>query len=599
MQDDVRADDDHTQTSGLMPALPTELLARIITFLEPSVDHHASTWPHPSGADLEYTPTLPSSTNRDLLSAASSCKLLNRLAEQALYRSPLIRTLKSLNLFANTIAADAKKTSPSTINRAAWIRSVYLPPGDGLLQPGDTLADQTRYIDSLRTILDHATRLDFVALEHRQAGAALSQFLHPSTACRPRRLTLSNLSFSAPPILATQSLAPLSRLTHLHLIKIVPPPAMISFLVGAPITADEHGNVAESLKLGLSPRATLECLRLSLLPPDALVEFGAYIAWRKAWKAYEQLPSHQQAREAAPMAPRGPARRFAAQEALYDLAVHSHLLPRLRLFLLELSPLGELDRLEDSLGPRTLPTRSAFVAGRSKGHSRARAQESDTLDFNNAIQTSRAAAECATKGCLLNPPKSNLLDLLTLVHRNHTSGITIENDDDVVGAMIAEDLRTSERDMYWRQVEDGKVALQELWRASCDSTIDSTTNTSQGNGHVQIRVVAARPNGHDRYEGFLDFYCQAQHDATDATHEGSSFAGIRDEEGESQAGADRVGCWADPDVFSLVKSAPHLSFLQVTCDDKTGWYWTGELPRETNHPRTLVLPSHISRSRVL
>jgi len=170
MQDDVRADTDLLKTSSLMPALPTELLARIITFLEPSVDHNASTWPHPSGADLEHTPTLPTSTNRDLLSAASSCKLLNRLAEQALYRSPLIRTLKSLNLLADTIAADAKKTSPPTINRAAWIRSIYLPPGDGLLQPGDTLADQTRYIDSLRTILDHATRLDFVALEHRQGA---------------------------------------------------------------------------------------------------------------------------------------------------------------------------------------------------------------------------------------------------------------------------------------------------------------------------------------------------------------------------------------------------------------------------------------------
>lgn len=233
--------------SDRTPALPAELLSRIVTCLVPAVDHNASTVPHPTGADLDYTPALPTSPNSDLLAAASSCKLLHDIASQALYRTPLLRTLKSLNLLAETIAADVKKQSNSASidgeggrSRAARIRSIHLPPSDGLLQPGDTLADQTCYVDSLRMLFDHAVRIDFLSLDHRQSGAALLEFLRRSTTCRPRRITISNLSFSAPPFSTTQSLAPLSKVTHLHLIKIVPPPALISFLVGEQINADEQ-----------------------------------------------------------------------------------------------------------------------------------------------------------------------------------------------------------------------------------------------------------------------------------------------------------------------------------------------------------------------
>ena len=300
MEDDRSPADGTVAAEGSTPALPAELLSRIIDGLTPPVDRNASTLPHPTGIDLEWTPAAPSSSNSDLLSAAASCTLLHNIARQALYRTTLLRTLKSLNLLASTVAAEQKKRTNTDVNEAglaAYIRSIHLPPGDGLLQPGDTLADQTCYVESLRTIFDHASRLDFVSLEHRQAGAALLEFLHPSTACRPRRMTLSNLSFSAPPFSTTRSLAPLSKLTHLHLIKIVPPPALISFLVGEQINADEQGNVPRSIKDGLSPRETLECLRLSLLPPDALVDFGAYIAWRRAWKEYEQLSAQQQMQE--------------------------------------------------------------------------------------------------------------------------------------------------------------------------------------------------------------------------------------------------------------------------------------------------------------
>ncbi len=45
--------------------------------------------------------------------------------------------------------------------------------------------------------------------------------------------------------------------------------------------------------------------------------------------------------------------------------------------------------------------------------------------------------------------------------------------------------------------------------------------------------------------------------------------------------------------FSLVTAAPHLSFKSVGGTEQ-GWFWTGELPRETNVPSTRVLPSRIA-----
>ncbi|CBQ70938.1 conserved hypothetical protein [Sporisorium reilianum SRZ2] len=606
------------------PALPAELLSRIVACLVPAVDPNASTLPHPSGADLDYAPALPSSPNSDLLAAASSCKLLQDIAGRALYRTPLLRTLKALNLLAETIAADVKKQNPSISSdddgessRAARIRSIHLPPGDGLLQPGDTLAEQTCYVDSLRMLFDHATRLDFVSLDHRQAGAALLEFLRPSTACRPRRITLSNLSFSAPPFSTTQSLAPLSKVTHLHLIKIVPPPALISFLVGEQINADEQGNVPDSIKAGLSPRETLECLRLSLLPPDALVEFDAYIAWRQAWKVYEKLSAQQQAQEPAPRAPRGPARRFAVQEALYDLATHSSRLPRLRLLLLELSPLGALPSPveEEREGDRfTASARSSrqplsndagtSANGRRPHPSDVRATRPVADIFLNALKTSRRAADRLSQSAA-HPLVPNGRRIPTGggdeahdtggLNFNVENGGNTDQSDDAAIPVTAEELRIDERDKYWRFVERGKAALAKLWSSSAAAPT--------GSGPPEIRVVAAKPNGHDRREGFQDFHCQAQLEPIaaavkndGAVHASSSHtsAAAHPTQNEGDGAAEEVGCWADPDVFSLVRSAPFLSFKSIGGSDG-GWYWTGELPRETVHPSLHVIPSQIAQ----
>ncbi|SYW86309.1 uncharacterized protein UBRO2_06029 [Ustilago bromivora] len=584
---------------NMTPALPAEVFARIIDWLVTPIDPNDSTLPHASGADLDYAPALPSSTSSDLLSAASSCTLLHQIASRALYRRPLLGTLKSLNSLASTIFADVKKLySPDhgqDSARATWIRSLHLPPGDGLLQPGDTLADQADYVESLRTLFNHASRLDFVSLEHRKAGAALLQFLYPATTSRPRRLTLSNLSFSAPPFSTTQPLAPLSKLTHLHLIKIVPPPALISFLIGKTINADEQSNVPKSIEAGLSPCQTLECLRLSLLPPDALAGFGAYIGWRKAWKEYEQLPVQQQAHSPAPRAPRGPARRFAVQEALYDLATHSSRLPRLRLLLLELSPLDPLpspmveEREND-------PSATFFRVGRNasawsmldaretgrRGKASVadvRAKRSNLHDFKDAMQISPVAANhpnMAAASPFGLPEEEDRIDPVD----------SLDEESSQVPAVTPEELRTAERDKYWRLVEEGKRALIKLWRSS------------QTEPDVpDIRVVTARRGGHDRREAFLDFYCQAQQEpctaTATATASRSNGHSCSAEAKRLYGQADEVGCWADPDVFSLVTTAPYLSFKSLGEADR-GWYWTGELPRQTSDPLKAVLPSQVT-----
>lgn len=575
MDHDVGVCSEKASSIARIPALPAEILARIIGFLETPVDPNASTLPHPAGSyDIDSAPPLPQSTNTDVLSAALSSRLLHRLSERALYRCPLIRTLKSFNLLAATIVGDAKQSSSQisapaddAISRVAWIRSIHLPPGDGLLQPGDTLADQTSYVDSLRTFFDNASRIDFLCLEHRQAGAALLQFLHPSTACRPRRLTLSNLSFSAPPFSTVRSLEPLQNLSHLHLIKIVPPPALISFLIGEPINTEDQGRVvSESIEASLSPRGTLECLRLSLLPPDTLIEFEAYIAWRKAWKEYEQLTSQEQAHLEAPRAPRGPARRFAVQEALYDLATHSSSLPRLRLLLLELSPLGQLP------SPNPLCANARLED---------RAQLSDKVHFDLAKNPSRAAA------------LRESLEATGVTATHFVSGFLSSTGSGDFEEMLergaSDDLRVSERDKYWRQVEAGKIALINLW---------SEQELTDGARRADIRVVAAKPNGHDRNEGFLDFYCQAQHESgssLDAREIGSTTRTI-----EGCEGASEVGSWADPDVFSLIETGPWLAFRKLgglssenQGKDVPSWYWTGDLPRERTQPRPLFLPSRV------
>ncbi len=174
------------ESSRTIPALPAEVLARIVASLVPEVDRNASTLPHRNGINLDSTPALPSSANSDLLSVALTCRLLHQIASQILYRTPLLRTLKSLNLLTAAIASESKQhantlssSKDGESSRAAQLRSIQLPPGDGLLQPGDTLAEQTCYVDSLRILFDHASRIDYISLEHRPAGAALLEFLSP------------------------------------------------------------------------------------------------------------------------------------------------------------------------------------------------------------------------------------------------------------------------------------------------------------------------------------------------------------------------------------------------------------------------------------
>lgn len=262
-----------------------------------------------------------------------------------------------------------------------------------------------------------------------------------------------------------------------------------------------------SIRAGLSPRETLGCLRLSLLPPDALVEFEAYIAWRQAWKVYEKLPAQRQAQEPAPRAPRGPARRFAVQEALYDLATHSSRLPRLRLLLLELSPLGSLpspveeeresNRFVASARTSRRPSFSNIgsAVNGCRGHlSDVRATRTDADVFHNALKATRRAAGRLLESASRAPGPTGRDDDEHFAHDtgglnfNDGNGGDMDQSDDAAIPVAAEELRIGDRDRYWRCIERGKDALVKLW---------SSASAPTGSAPPEIRVVAAKPNGHD------------------------------------------------------------------------------------------------------
>ncbi|PWZ01681.1 hypothetical protein BCV70DRAFT_158258 [Testicularia cyperi] len=521
-------------------SLPPEILARIVAFLLPVIDPYDSTYPHPRVHDLDYVPPLQLAALDSLRSVSPVSTWFYQLSTEALWRTPLLRNLKALNRLSLAIRNDVK-ARPHSTTRASLIRALHLPPGDGLLQTGDTLAEQNAYGESLRTVFDHASRIDCLAIEHRQAGSALLEFLSPRTTSRPTNVTLSNLSFSAPPF-SSLDLAPLSAVQRLHLIKVVPPPALISFLCGVQINHVEQGKVPLAIQNGLSPHRGLTHLRLSLLPPDTLLHFQAYIDWRRAWAVFETLSPQQQANNPAPRAPLGPARRFAVQEALYDLAVHSRHLVSLRLLILEMSALAPLLSPEES------------------------AQEDEY------------SATSLTSSRIAMPNGENLAQIDPRADPNDTIPPYLGD-----GSDVNEDTRTRPRQEYWSSVQDGKRALLELWTEN--QTQGATQATADGEtapATTEIRLVAARPGGHDRTEGYLDYLCQSQAFVpASALDRNSSRREMYSIVSESTV---EMGCWADEDVFHLAQTRPYLTYRRSRYPRTAPGggirvWWTGELPR--------------------
>ncbi|TKY87703.1 hypothetical protein EX895_003284 [Sporisorium graminicola] len=277
--------------------------------------------------------------------------------------------------------------------------------------------------------------------------------------------------------------------------------------------------------------------------------------------------------------------------------------------MLELSPLGPLpspieeERENDRFTTSTRLSRQSSTSnpgtaanGRKvQRPSDIRATRADADDFQNALDTSRRAAQrssdSATYALRLNERPISAGGGYDDRHALIPGRLNFDSEDggdqseEVAVPVTAEELRVDERDKYWRCIERGKAALLKL----CSVASAAAT----GSAPPEIRVVAAKPNGHDRREGFQDFYCQAQHEPFAAFRDGGALQ--IPHLTSTAADATQIGCWADADVFLLVRSAPFLSFKTVGGSDG-GWYWTGELPRETFHPPLLAIPSQIAQS---
>ena len=460
--------------------LPPEVLVHIFDHILPTIHPSSSTYPNPRLNTLDNSFTLPSSTVFDLCSASLVCRVWHDLATEALWRAPVLKNLRSIRRFSEAISRDASASESGQSEKAKMIRALSLPPSDGLLDAQDLLADLEAYQGALRIIFTQAVRIDCISLGHRPSGAAFAHFFNPATKALPRNVTLNNLSFSAPPFLNV-SLAPLQRVTHLHLIKVVPPSALLSFLCGRSI---DDARVPPAI----SPAKTLTHLRLSLLPSDSLLLFQHFVDWRARSDEYEALPPQVRAHAPVPRAPDAPARRFSVQEALFRLATTSDALENLQVLILEHVALEPLE------SPETVVTGPDFYMANENV-----INAEGTVDIHGALSTT-----------------------------NYPIDAPVAFSEDARAAEIA---RTEQRDQYWAHVAAGKRALCALWRRAVD-----------------IRIVASRPGGHDKYESTIDFLCQS-----------GCF------------GSPDGGSWDDPDVFDLAETRPDLA-------TKDGW-WTGELPR--------------------
>lgn len=236
-------------------------------------------------------------------------------------------------------------------------------------------------------------------------------------------------------------LRPLSRLTHLNLINLIPRNALISLLTGS----SPHSDPTQT-----SPPLTH--LRLSQLHHETLHDFGAYISWRRSSEKWDRLSTSERTRDPPPR-PSVPARRFEAQETLYALATASDKMRNFKRLTLELNALPPLPEPEHVplLGQPSPQPPAAF------------GQIGDDVGFDNGSAASPL--------------------------------LVIEE---------AERTRTAVRDAYWIDVRDGKEALAGLFHTT-RSGGSNNTNSDAHFTPIDIHIVAPRPGGWNRSECQKEF----------------------------------------------------------------------------------------------
>lgn len=537
-------------------SLPPEVWQNIVRFLLPSPRPEHQVFPHPDCRLLEDTSTFKTTHHEDLLNLALACKRLTAVALRALYSAPFLRTGTVLNHFVETICRnDQGMVLPKTCEAAASIRALHI---DSTTTDCELRHPKKRFcLCDLHILFSYADRvryLSFDFIDNEDCGLGYSfwdsenhpifHFLSRETTCRPERQRWRFIGERASISLSNAtSLAPLSLLTHLELVNIELQPDLIAFLTGDLTLARNFPKIQDAISEGLSPKSKLECLRFDCLPDGALHHFGYYITRRMAYDARDPMYSERTRDEAELGHPRNTEDAASVQEFLYNLAINASNLPSMRLLILDVSPTYAIrpshpqERLEKLVEQGILQEVSRDYA----------VMELSSL-FDASFQTS-------------GKRRSSLA---------HGLDVTLkEMDTDWRN-------RLADRDEYWRLVDEGKRSLMALF---------NTSRSKKGLGEVEIRTVVSRdvvrrwqePSSQEMHTR-RNFYYQAENVAPASR---SADQGFSSQSVSNKSSTNDVGAWNDPDVFSLVRSMPWLSYEQFS---KVGCLcWTGELPRDS-HP---------------
>ena len=298
--------------------LPSEIWQRIFDHLIPRLHPAASTFPNLLTSSPLLAEVAQRTRNRSLLALASSCKRMELLVRQVINEVLLLSTDHAVSSFMSSINSfDPDILDQPEQHRCRMIRAIHLPYCP--------LGAEKLFV--------HGTQIDFVSLEIGEECYYLHDLLDHFSNAHPRRLTILHEDVTELD-LEGRSLDKLSKLTHLHLIRTLPSPALISFLVGFPIDANYSYALQDAIQDSISPCNSLECMRLSGMGAAALCHFDDYVAWRQDLKAYHQLPLGLRVERDAPLPPD---RRSDAHKALFDLATNAAKMPKLRLLILESS----------------------------------------------------------------------------------------------------------------------------------------------------------------------------------------------------------------------------------------------------------------------
>ncbi|SPO32127.1 uncharacterized protein UTRI_02684 [Ustilago trichophora] len=547
-----------TGTSGHQVArcltLPVDIWICILDHLVPRSHPNATTFPNLAQMNATCTDEVPTWNVQDLLSLALTCKTLEPLIRQRIYRVPIL---------ANVDAARAFVNAGSNVS---LVRAIHIPH-----------CPQLR-LDKFFAL---GSGIDHLSLEIGSGSAYLSDFLGSASQTFPSRLTILQKDGAEPNLSGTLSLQQLSRVSHLHLINATP--QLVSLLVGVPIRVhrpDDPHNIREVIEGNLTPRTSLECLRLSSVSPIAMFDFCDYAKWRVDIEPRLGLPLEHRVEQREPLCPcpSGPLENL---EVLFGFIINAGKLPRLRLLILEMDPLTRLSPPRNSTDARYWVLNRMYVL---------RKQSPADKDLSRAT--------CR------HLPWFNAAIRREMIMRPNSFGPPIDPN---------EDRLLNYYDLAWTEVQLGKgdlgILCRHYRRAEAYHALrvggDRLNCYDKFSDNVEIRVVAPRERKWDSHEMLQELQCQVDnvifrdHSRLDDPALPSGVRRLL--EGSLSTYA---GCWADPDAFSLIAAAPWLSYREVEQSDGRPDYchWTGCLPRhaytEVSIPSSITLPRGIKDYRI-